>query len=142
MIRKYNKPLRFSKMEHFPMDKNERLQAANEFIKTIAGCGRKFFQHKGFTSYMEVSQQGHIFFIDYYTKKRIYTHNEGRWQGFTSGGTLRLLIGSLRDFISKGETMSLEYFQPETGNGYRNPWGYGDDLSIVHDAARRLGVAE
>jgi len=53
------------------MTKEGRLKESNEFIAVIAGCGRKFFQHKGFVSTLELSITGRVFFIDYYTKKRI-----------------------------------------------------------------------
>ncbi len=124
------------------MNKQERLIAANEFIEVISGCGRKFFQHKGFVSTLELSDHGRVFFIDYYTKKRIYTHRRFvRWDGFTSGGTLKGLVEALRDFVTKGSQMTATYFQPEMGNGFRNPWGYGIDILKVKDAAIRLGIA-
>lgn len=122
--------------------KQERLIAANKFIETIASCGRKFFSHEGFTSTMELSKQGRVFFIDHYTKKRIYTHKHGRWNGFTSGGTMKSLIVNLRDFITTGDTLSAAYFQPDMGNGFKNPWGYGEDILIVKQSAIELGIAK
>ena len=109
----------------------------------IAGCGHKFFTHKGFTSSLELSEHGRVFFIDYYTKKRIYTHDRkyDNWPGFTSGDTLRRLIERLRDFITKGETMNQGYFQPKMDNGFENPWGYGKDILKVKKAAIELGIA-
>jgi len=52
-----------------------------------------------------------------------------------------MMVESMRDFITKGKTMSAEYFQPDMGNRFKNPWGYGDDIFIVRDAAVRLGLA-
>lgn len=125
------------------MTEIERLDKANEFIKVIASCGRRFFHHQGFVSSFELSDTKRVFFIDYYTKKRIYTHRSYcSWRGFTSGGTLKGLVESLRDYIKKGQALRLSYFTPDCGNGLRNPWGYGDDLKIVHDAAERLGIAK
>lgn len=124
------------------MDKQQRLKNANEFIEVIAGCGRNFFSHEGFVSTLELSPAGRVFFIDYYTKKRIYTHRlYCRWNGFTSGGTMKRLIESLRDFVTKGHTLTASYFQPVMGNGLSNPWGYKDDILKVRDAAIRLGIA-
>jgi len=124
------------------MNKQDRLKAANDFIKVIAGCGRKFFRHEDFVSTLELSPVGRVFFIDYYTKKRIYTHTYYRhWDGFTSGGTMKTMIEDLRDFITNGEMMRAEYFQPDMGNGFKNPWGYGDDILIVKAAAIKLGIA-
>jgi hypothetical protein len=125
------------------MSELDRLNAANEFIKVIAGCGRRFFHYKGVVSYLELSKQKRVFFTDYYTRKRIYTHRSYcRWDGFTSGGTMKSLIESLRDFIKKGKTLNLSYFKEDMGNGFKNPWGYDEDLAIVHDAAKRLGIAK
>lgn len=124
------------------MNKENRLKNANEFIAVIARCGRKFFEHKGFVSTLELSQTGRVFFIDYYTKKRIYTHRKYvRWDGFTSGGTMKSMVESMRDFITKGSQMRADYFQPTMNNGFGNPWGYGEDILIVRDAAVRLGLA-
>ena len=132
------------------MNKQERLEAANEFIKVIASCGRNFLssnsdirnkEAKPFVSFMEIDKRGRVWFTDYYTKKRIYTHYDGRWRGFTSGGTLKMIVESMRDFITKGSTMRAGYFQPEMDNGFGNPWGYGEDILIVKDAAIKLGLA-
>jgi len=124
------------------MTKDDRLRNANEFIRVIANCGRRFFEHKGFVSTLELSPTGRVFFIDYYTKKRIYTHRKYvRWAGFTSGGTMKSLVESMRDYITKGTQMRATYFQPEMGNGFSNPWGYGEDILKVRDAAVKLGLA-
>ena len=124
------------------MSKEERLKNSNEFIKVIASCGRFFFQHNGFISTLELSPTGRVFFIDSYTKKRIYTHRKYvRWDGFTNGGTMKRLVESMRDYITKGTQMRAAYFQPEMDNGFENPWGYGDDILKVREAAVRLGLA-
>jgi len=125
------------------MTKQERLDNANEFILIISSCGRRFFQHNGFVSTLELSPTGRVFFIDYYTKKRIYTHRRFcRWDGFSSGGTMKMMVESMRDFITKGEMMNADYFSEDMGNGFGNPWGYGKDISIVREAAIRLGMAQ
>jgi hypothetical protein len=124
------------------MTEQERLGAANKFIQAIAGCGRNFFRHEDFVSSFELSPTGRVFFIDYYTKKRIYTHRSFvKWRGFTSGGTLKALVENLRDFIKKGCLLNANYFENDITNGYKNPWGYGDDIAIVKDSAIKLGIA-
>jgi len=124
------------------MTKQDRLDAANEFIAVIASCGRKFFEYNGFVAKLELSNTGRVFFIDQYTKKRIYTHSKYvRWDGFTSGGTMKHIVESMRDFITKEDTMRAGYFQPEMDNGLKNPWGYGDDILKVKNAAIKLGLA-
>ena len=119
------------------MAKQDRLAAANKFLETIAGCGRKFFRHGYFVSTLELSSSGKVFFIDYYTEKRINTHKEGHWNGFTSGGSLKMLIGALRDFVITGEKLNAKYFDPEI-----SPWGYGEDILKVKESAIALGIAE
>jgi hypothetical protein len=122
--------------------KQERLKLANNFIEVIAGCGRNFFRHDRFISSFELSEHGRVFFIDHYSKKRIYTHRRYcKWRGFTSGGTMKSIVESLRDFIMHGQQMNVSYFQAEMGNGFRNPWGYGECILIVKAAAVRFGVA-
>jgi hypothetical protein len=124
------------------MSKASRLENANEFIAVIASCGRKFFYDQGFVSTFELSRTGRVFFIDYYSRKRIYTHTYYKaWDGFTSGGTLKSLVEALRDYITKGATMRASYFEPDYGNGSGNPWGYWQDILTVRDAALRLGIA-
>ena len=124
------------------MTKQERLEAANELMKVIANCGRKFFRYKDFISSLELSSTDRVFFIDQYTKKRIYTHRYYcRWDGFTGGGTMKMMIESLRDFITKDSKMRKEYFQHDMGNGFCNPWGYGEDILKVKEAAVRFGIA-
>ncbi|MDE1464814.1 hypothetical protein [Spartinivicinus poritis] len=131
--------------------KQQRLEAVNELIKVIASCGRCFFSENAygfkqvenpFISTMEIDERGKIWFIDSETKERIYTHYQHRWKNFSQGGTLRGLIESFRNYISKGHQLRANYFQPDMGNGFRNPWGYGDDILIVKEAALRLGIAK
>ena len=92
-------------------DQQLRLDNVNEFIQIIASCGRKFFSHKGTVSTMELDERGRIWFIDYYTNQRIYTHYKHEWRGFTSGGTLRRLVELFREHIKKGAHMNPRYFE-------------------------------
>ena len=124
------------------MNKQERLTAVNKLIKVIAGCGRKFLQHDGFIASMELSEHGRVFFVDHYSKKRIYTHRRYvQWNGFTSGGTMKDLVEAFKDFIIRGSQLRAAYFQPDMGNGFSNPWGYGEDILEVKKAAENLGIA-
>jgi hypothetical protein len=125
------------------ISEHERLNQANEFIKVIASCGRQFLNHDGFISFMELSQTKRVFFVDHYTRKSIYTHRKYVvWRGFTAGGTMKSLVEALRDYIKTGKPLRLSYFQDDMGNGFKNPWGYGEDLAIVKDAAQKLGIAK
>lgn len=120
--------------------KKERAEQANRFIAVIAGCGRKFFAHNGRVSRFDVDARGRVWFIDAYREARIYTHYEGRWRGFSEGGTLRDLVIRLRDFIRDG-TMAAIHLGPWPEwlcNG--DPWGYGHDMLKVRQAAQAVGV--
>jgi len=133
------------------MTEQERLSAINKLIVVIASCGRNFLSENSdkrnkiespFISFMEVDENGKVWYTDRYTKKRIYTHYKYDWRGFSEGGTLRNLVDSFRDFIKRGETLRKEYFQADMGNGFKNPWGYGEDILIVKKAAVLLGIAQ
>ncbi|MEW6212535.1 MAG: hypothetical protein AB1631_29690 [Acidobacteriota bacterium] len=125
------------------MTKAERLANANKLIEVIATCGRRFFHHDERVAKLEMDSRGRIWFIDSYSQKRIYTHYEnGRWRGFTHGGSLRSLVITLRRYIVEGRTIAHHYtFGPwpkSLAGG--NLWGYGDDMQKVRDAARELGI--
>lgn len=125
------------------MSKQDRLIVANQFIETISSCGRNFFEHKGFVSTLELDSKNKVWFIDYYTKKRINTHKESRWDGFTSGGTLKSFIEALRNFVIEGRKLNLNYFIEKPSNEYSlggHPWAYGEDLDIVRNKGVELGI--
>lgn len=123
------------------MNKPERAAIANEMLVAIASCGRRFFAHKDRVSRFELDHRGRIWLIDKYTEKRIYTHYEGQWRGFSDGGTLHALIERLRDFIASGKPLPATIFGPwpEWVCG-GDLWGYGADMQTVRDEAKRLGV--
>jgi len=121
----------------------ERIIAANEFIQVIANCGRFFFRNKGagHDAYLTLNARGNIVWLfDDYTGARINTAKEGRWDGFSHGGTLKSLVGSVSKFVLEGSTMRYGYFQPTMDNGFENPWGYDEDILIVRDEGVRLGL--
>lgn len=124
-------------------DQQQRLKSANEFIRVIASCGRNFLSSNSdlknksdhpFVCFLELDDRGRVWFTDRYNKKRIYTHYPGRWRGFSEGGTLKMIIEQLRDFVKKSSTMRAE--------GFSNHWGYGEDILIVKNAAIALGIAK
>lgn len=121
--------------------KAERAEHANQLIQAIASHGRKFFwcKSKSRTSSIEVDARGKVWFIDDYTGKRIYTHYEGHWRGLSHGGTLKYLIEAMRDYISKGQKISIRQIAPNRGemDGNRDMWGYGYEAC----AALKLAVS-
>lgn len=105
--------------------KNERVNHANELIKLISTYGRKFFKDGDYTASLEIDKNGKIWFLDSYTRRRIYTHYSGDWRGFSSGGTLRNLIIMMRDYIRSGRTLPLYYIAPlRNRDDGSNIWGY------------------
>lgn len=123
--------------------RQQRLVAANEFLKVIASCGRRFFAdtgsgHDGYVSLNE--RRTIVWFHDSYTDAKINVSREGHWNGFSNGGTLQAVLKSIGKFVLTGSTMRYSYFQPIMPNGFENPWGYDDDILLVRDAGVRLGL--
>lgn len=121
----------------------DRLASVNEFIKVIGSCGRKFFRNDANDRFanMEVDAQGKVWFIDDYTTRRIYTHYERCWSGFSHGGTLRDLVRVFRDHIKRGVQIHSKYFQARSRMSCGHPWGYPEeDLRRLESEGRRLGI--
>jgi hypothetical protein len=127
-------------------EKQERTVKVNNLIRVIGDCGRGFFYSKSKLRYasIEVDLKGHAWWTDDYSGKRVYTHGNHRWFGFTHGGTLRNVVENFRDYISKGKPIRGGIFGPwpETYcNG--DLWGYGkDNMAAIKAEALRLGILE
>lgn len=121
---------------------NERIDQCNQLIKLIASTGRKLFADKdGYVSTLELSKNGRVLFVDYYTRRRIDTHVH-KWNGFTSGGTLRTLVELLRDYVKKGEKLPLSVIGMRRGDG-SNIWGYpADELEALRIEVAKLPMFE
>lgn len=119
------------------MTSEVRLEAANQLIKEISQCGRRFFQFQGNVASLELSELGNVIFVDYFTKERIDITYEGHWEGFTSGWTLRRFICALRDFVINGERLNSEYFSTE-----KSGWAYGDDILKIKVLSMKLKISE
>tara|TARA_R110001606_G_scaffold8453_3_gene37202 strand:+ start:5382 stop:5849 length:468 start_codon:yes stop_codon:yes gene_type:complete len=118
---------------------NDRVEHANELIRLIASCGREFFRHGETVAHMEIDQRGKVWFVDEYTRRRIYTHYRDDWRGFNHGGTLRNLIEDLRDYISKGETLNPLVITPKRLRDHSNIWGYEpSEAEALRQAAWKL----
>lgn len=131
------------------MNRQDRLTIANEFIKTIASCGRKFFYNNGDIAYLYFSDLGRLMYVDEYTKTHIQTQKSGfnpypfsKKSKFSHGGTLAMLVEEIRDYIIKDKKLWANYFQPVLPNGFKNPWGYGDDILIIKNKGLEIGILE
>jgi len=119
-----------------------RVDDANKLIKLIATHGRKFFFHKGDNSKFELDKRGKVWFVDSHTKRRIYTHYNGYWRGFSQGGTLRDLVCAIRNYIVTGEQMPIGWicpvrFNPDNGN----IWGYDPgEAALLVQACSKLDI--
>lgn len=120
-------------------DKNIRVSKVNAMIKTIGDCGRGFFKSNGNYARVELDMRGRVWWVDDYTKKRIYTHYNGRWRGFSHGGTLKAVVESFKDYIVFNKPLWPKIFGPWP-EGYcgGDLWGYGQDMQKVRDKAELL----
>lgn len=127
----------------------DRMDKANELIKTIASCGRKYFSHthRG-TGAVRIARfelakkslRARVRFRDEYTDKLINVHNHGKWNGFHHGRTMKNLVEALRDYIVTGEPIDPYHFGPWPESLRFDLWGYGTDIEIVRARARELGI--
>lgn len=113
------------------MAKTERLAHANALIEVISRHGRRFFYNakSGAIGALELDARGHIWWIDDYRGARIYTAYQGRWRGFSHGGTLRSLIEAMRDYIRLGTPIHPEIIAPAMS--YGDMWGYGAEAAAA-----------
>lgn len=127
-----------------------RATDANKLVGAIASCGRRFFDHTvtwggrpregGAVSHFAVDASGRVWFVDGYRGDRIATlHPNCRWRGFSEGGTLRQLVEQLSRYVMWGAGPDLILAWPKWACG-GDPWGYGDDMEAVREAARCLGL--
>ena len=120
--------------------RRERTERANRFLATVASTGRGFFHYaNGEVSRFEVDGEGHLWFVDGYRGARIWTHVHGWWGNrFTNGGTMQQLCLYLKEFVMTGKQIP-----PVLGPWDfcdNNLWGYGDEMELVRQTARELGL--
>lgn len=138
-----NQPIRSKKLER----RRERCGRVNEFMVEIGNVGRGFFYRPqtGKRARMEVDSRGRVWFIDDYSDKRIFTHREGRWDGFSHGGTLKQLVQAFQVFITEDggkDFVPAGHFGPWKDILCEGDlWGYGfEAMDHVRAAAVRLGI--
>lgn len=108
--------------------KAARLAEVNQLIKSISDFGRRFFYNKQHdrVARMVIGKAGHLYFVDDYSGKPIYTAYRGHWRGFSHGGTLRSLVQALADYVRTGKQLSMDWIGPERFD-QSNIWGYAAD---------------
>lgn len=112
-----------------PDGREQRVEHANELIRMIGSHGRRFFwssKHQRFAR-LELDARGRVWFVDDHTGTRVFTHRtNGRWSGFTHGGTLRSLVDDMRDYIMLCRPIPHWRIAPEQmGDPTKDIWGYG-----------------
>lgn len=129
----------------------QRLATANAIIRVMAKYGRHFFSENSdrrelvenpFIAHFKVDKRGELWFIDRYSRKPVLVRMEGRWSGFSDGGTLRGIVQHLAAFIERNEAIEIGYFSPSPKwvcDG--DMWGYGADMALVRDEVAAL-IAE
>lgn len=132
------------KREDILEEREWRRAQANEFIEKISSVGRKFFRHGDRTSRFEM-HKGKLWFRDCYSQKLIYLHSpRSKWKGFTQGGTLRVLVRHLKEFIWEGTLVPAGIFGPWPDWYCRGDlWEYGEEaMENVRLNARGLGICK
>ncbi len=122
--------------------KRERAEHANALLMVVASHGRRFFRDErdGTITRFEVGARGEVWLHDKYTKRRIYTqYEQGRWRGFSEGGTLRDLCRALRDYIRHGKPIAPGWFGPWPDYVCGGDlWGYGEDMETIRREVAKL----
>lgn len=129
-------------MNRIQLEKAKRIEKVNELLQTIASCGRKFFAHNERIARFEIDYRGRLWFVDAWWGARIYVaYTDGKWIGFSEGGTMRELVIRLRDHIAEGKLVNAAILGP-WNDWYAGAdlWGYGDDMKIVREKAETLGI--
>jgi hypothetical protein len=121
--------------------RKNRCGHVNQMLLEISSCGRRFFYHEGHTSLFEVDDFGKIWFVDSYSRQRIFMHRPemARLRGFTQGGTLQALIRAAKRYIMTGRRIDSFRFGPWPDyycNG--DLWGYGESMRALRDRLKRL----
>lgn len=121
-----------------------RQNNANALLRTIAGCGRRFFSHEGRISYFVLDEQGRLCFRDKHSNELLLCRrtNSNRWHvRFTEGGTLKALVEALIEYINHAKPVPSGHLGPWPSwvcDG--DLWGYGDDMNTVRAKARELNI--
>lgn len=119
------------------IDKQCRVKHANSLIKAIGCRGRKFYRYEKKVAYFKL-KRGHVYFVDAYTGKEIYTTETrnipNKWSGFSNGGTLLSLAKDMANYIRCGEQIELNNIAPKY-------WGY-DEFSAIQlkNAVREMEI--
>jgi hypothetical protein len=123
-------------------EKAARVAKVNHLVRVISTYGRRFFYNARHNRVAEmvIGKGGHLYFIDDYTGKPIYVAYDGRWSGWSHGGTLRDLVKALAEYVRTGNQLSISWIGPERFDD-SNIWGYAEsEMAKCRAAALTTGV--
>jgi len=119
--------------------RQDRVKTANAMLRIISKHGRRFFLCEGEVSRFALAKNERVWFIDNYPQQAIYTHYNGRWRGFSHGGTLKTLCVELREYIMGRRDLPLDHLGPWPADYCGGDlWGYGDDMKLVRRECAEL----
>lgn len=139
-------------------ERDHRLREVNAFIRVVGSCGRRFFYRKVAGSMngdagvrdsgerwcrITADERGRLWWHDDWSWNPQYLHYAGRWKNFSHGGTLKVLVQHLARFIQTGKKLPKGILGPwPEWICEGDPWGYGDDMQQVRDAAKLCDLLE
>jgi hypothetical protein len=118
-----------------------RVGHANDLIQVIAAHGRRLFFSRARNAFarFEADEDGSLWFVDDYTGQRISPFEQGKWKGFSHGGTLRELVKAMSDYILDGQRIPIIWIAtPRSNPDNGDIWGYGTEASAAVRAAAEI----
>lgn len=108
-------------------EKQERVKHANAVLRAMGSYGRHFFYSETKDRFAEIviDAQGRLRIVDDYTGQSVLIVKQGRWRGFSHGGTCRAVVEDLANYVRTGKKTRNHFGPwPEWFNG-GDLWGYG-----------------
>lgn len=116
-----------------PQDSMARMAAANELIRVISTCGRRFFHHGFKSGWSQFVRDPDLCFLDDFKGGKCYPL-KGDMNKSSHGSGLKFFITALAKYIQDGDSATISAVLKH------NHWGYDDDMAKVRDAAVQLGM--
>ena len=116
---------------------SNRVQHANKLIRVIASRGRRHFfcSTTGRVAQLELDTRNRVWLVDECTGQQVYTHANGRWEGFTHGELLRRLVEHMRNYVIRGTLIPRATIAPVCRDENGNDLWDGDEACLLVQAA-------
>ncbi len=120
--------------------RQDRVDTANAMLRIISEHGRQFFAHEGRVSRFVLDRRDRVWFVNKWTDRLIWTHQNGSWgRDFSEGGTLRELCVALREFIMGRAPLPLNHLGSWPLSASGDLWDYGkDEMARVRERCAAL----